>query len=418
MTPNPRNKVSHRNAEEILFVSHDAGRTGAPFILLNFQRWLKEHTSLKFATILRRSGPLQSEFAKLGEIFLIETPWKRRSLPTRIANRLGWSTSDKRLMAFRDRPHRLIYSNTVTNGDVLQALARPDVAVITHVHELNYWINESGAANWKQVRRHTTKFIAVSEAVSQNLQRQHGIAPDRIEVVHEFIPTQPRAQSSTSSQERISRAELGIPEDAFVVGASGSETWRKGKDLFVKLAGVLRRRYPSRSFRFMWVGSRGNEKDRCQLAKDVEAAGVADSFIWTGEVDNPLDYFANFDVFALVSREDPFPLVCLEAALLGKPIVCFADAGGAPELVEQDSGFVVPYLDLEVMADKLMLLEQNKDMRRQMGTCGAAKVRERFSLDAKAPRLYQLIDDLLGHDSSMGVNRITNATTTFSTLLT
>ena len=78
------------SSQEILFVSHDAGRTGAPFVLLNFQRWLKEHTSMEFATILRRRGPLEAEFAKLGETFLIEAPrWEYRSLGARIANRLG-----------------------------------------------------------------------------------------------------------------------------------------------------------------------------------------------------------------------------------------------------------------------------------------------------------------------------------------
>jgi hypothetical protein len=88
----PSNEAGHRNSEDILFISHDAGRTGAPFVLLNFQRWLTENTGVKFATILRRSGPLESEFAKLGETFLIEGSWNRRSLPARFANRLGLLT--------------------------------------------------------------------------------------------------------------------------------------------------------------------------------------------------------------------------------------------------------------------------------------------------------------------------------------
>jgi glycosyltransferase involved in cell wall biosynthesis len=132
----------------------------------------------------------------------------------------------------------------------------------------------------------------------------------------------------------------------------------------------------------------------------MEEAGVSDSVQWTGEVANPLDYFACFDAFALVSREDPFPLVCLEAALLEKPVICFAGAGGAPELVEEDSGFVVPYLDLNAMADKLLLLSENEELRRKMGACGAVKVRNRFSLDVMAPRLYHLIDGLLGCKTS------------------
>ena len=48
---------------------------------------------------------------------------------------------------------------------------------------------------------------------------------------------------------------------------------------------------------------------------------------------------------------------------------------------------MAPYLDLGAMADKLLLLEENEDLRRPMGACGAAKVRQRFSLGVMAPRL-------------------------------
>ena len=41
-------------------------------------------------------------------------------------------------------------------------------------------------------------------------------------------------------------------------------------------------------------------------------------------------------------EEDPYTLVCLEAAALEKPYVCFEGAGGSPEFVEEDCGFVVP----------------------------------------------------------------------------
>lgn len=396
------------SSQDILFVSHDAGRTGAPLVLLNFQRWLKKHTTVEFATILRRRGPLEADFAALGETFLIETSRWERLIRDRIAKPLHWTGfgSNKRLAALRDRSHRLIYSNTVTNGDVLQILARPGVQVITHVHELNYWIEKSGSDNWNQVCRHTTKFVAASEAVSRNLQECHRISPDRMEVVHEFIPIDYKPQLSDLDQRAITRKQLGIPPDAFVVGGSGCETWRKGKDLFVQLATLLRRRRSSRSFWFVWVGSEGDEEERRQLKHDIEKAGIADSFCWTGEVGNPLDYFACFDAFALVSREDPFPLVCLEAALLEKPILCFSGAGGTPELVEEDSGFAVPYLDLNAMADKLLLLGQNEELRQQMGVCGAAKVRQRFSLDVMAPRLHKLIDSLLDERTPESVHAI------------
>jgi glycosyltransferase involved in cell wall biosynthesis len=64
-------------------------------------------------------------------------------------------------------------------------------------------------------------------------------------------------------------------------------------------------------------------------------------------VSNPLDYLSVFDIFALTSREDPYPLVVLEAALLQKPMVCFEKAGGAQDLIETDAGLIVPYLSLK-----------------------------------------------------------------------
>ena len=386
------------SSADILFISHDAGRTGAPLVLLNFQRWLKKHTSVEFSTILRRRGPLEPDFAALGDTFLIETPRWERIVRKRIASQLPLPRfgSNKRLASFRDRSHRLIYSNTVTNGDILGLLVRPGMKVVTHVHELDYWIDKTGPDNWAQVCRHTTKFIAVSEAVSRNLQERHRISADRMEVVHEFIPVDHNSKVNAPDRGATIRQQLGIPTNAFVVGASGCETWRKGKDLFVQLATLLRRRHPTRLFWFVWVGWQGDEEERRQLRHDTEKGGVADTFSWTGEVSNPLDYFASFDAFALVSREDPFPLVCLEAALLEKPILCFADAGGISELVEDDSGFVLPYLDLNAMADKLLILAENEGLRLRMGACGAVKVRERFSLDVMAPRLHHVVSSVLG----------------------
>ena len=55
----------------------------------------------------------------------------------------------------------------------------------------------------------------------------------------------------------------------------------------------------------------------------------------------------------MTSREDPFPLVNLEAMSNGVPVICFKDSGGSEELVDSSSGFVVPYGDTEKMAQKV-----------------------------------------------------------------
>ena len=378
----------------ILFISHEASLTGAPFVLLHLQRWIKANTDFKLTTLLRRGGPLLPEFAKLGETIVLESSHAGRPRWIRgVARRVGLDRLRLWLSfrALRNRPLKLVYSNTVTNGDLLTEVTQPGTPVITHVHELAYWIERSGRENWEAVRRHTTHFVAASEAVSDNLVKRYQIPANQVSVVHEFIPVGHNSAHIEAERRCKIRSALAIPSNAFVVGGSGMETWRKGKDLFVQLAASINRRPLRRPFHFVWVGWPGDEEDQRQLTHDIATAGLTDSIHWTGEVSNPLDYFSCFDAFALVSREDPFPLVCLEAALLGVPILCFANAGGIPEFVEMDSGFVVDYLDIGAMADKLQLLARDETLRRRLGSCAADRVRERFSVETAAPRLLAII---------------------------
>ena len=77
---------------------------------------------------------------------------------------------------------------------------------------------------------------------------------------------------------------------------------------------------------FAWIGGGAVQR----LEHDARLLGLSAKMRFTGEVAKPADYFAAADVFAMTSREDPYPLVCLEAAAVAKPIICFADAGGCP----------------------------------------------------------------------------------------
>ena len=100
-------------------------------------------------------------------------------------------------------------------------------------------------------------------------------------------------------------------------------------------------------------------------------------------------------MFCLTSREDPYPLVNLEVASLGMPIVCFEGSGGSEEFVEDDCGFVVPYLELETMADRVSELLDSTELRRRLGGRAASKVRERHDLEDTAPQILGIIERFL-----------------------
>jgi glycosyltransferase involved in cell wall biosynthesis len=376
----------------VLFISHDATRTGAPILLLHLLGWLKSHSRLRFEVVLGEDGELRSQFEALAPVSVLGR-WRSGWAPGDLAGR-----ARRRQLLARLRAGRwdAIYANTIANGEILDALGARQRPVICHVHELETMIRFHGLANVDAVKCYTRRYIACSHAVKTNLVERHHIDPGSIDVIHEFIPLREEAvEVSAQSRERI-RRELGIPAHALVVGASGTTDWRKGPDLFIQLARAVHQKRRALPVHFVWIGgaSRGTYRFE-ELQHDVRAIQMEDRMHFVGPRADALACFATFDLFALVSREDPYPLVCLEAASLRKPIVCFGGAGGEPEFVEQDCGFVVPYLDTEAMADRVLTLLESEPLRRDFGDRAAEKLRSRHDLTVVAPQILSIIEQYL-----------------------
>lgn len=109
------------------------------------------------------------------------------------------------------------------------------------------------------------------------------------------------------------------------------------------------------------------------------------------------------DVFLLPSREDPFPLVALEAAACAVPTICFADAGGTPDLVEHDAGMVVPFEDSGAMAAGVLALVEDEALRTRLGQRAREKVLSRFTTDFTAPHLLAACRQVAGRTPAVSI---------------
>ena len=178
------------------------------------------------------------------------------------------------------------------------------------------------------LRDHAQLFVAASAPVADNLHERHGISRQKLRVVDEFIRST-GIRNISDSEKRACKSALGLNPDAKVVLGCGTTDWRKGPDLFVEVAQAIRRidRGP---VQFIWVGQETESGEISKLVDLADSSGVGSEVKFVGEVSTPLPFMIASDVFLLPSREDPFPLVCLEAADCGVPIICFAEAGGMP----------------------------------------------------------------------------------------
>jgi glycosyltransferase involved in cell wall biosynthesis len=397
------------SAKKILFVSHEATRTGAPLSLLRLMKWIKENTNVSFLTLLMdnkgNAGELQSEFEALSSVLLFERNDPTGKFLKKLAHRSG-----RRFIAdWSDRQHLkqlkkqiaqenidLIYANTIVNSQSLEFLSEfLNCPTICHVRELEWIIRLVGLKKFQLVKKHTQQYIAISEAVKKNLIENHNIAEDKIEVIYNGIALNINTiNNSQLARDRICQ-ELNIPKDAAIVCASGTTDWRKGTDLFAQLAGAVNRQSPQTPVYFLWVGGDNRYIYIDQLRFDVKNMELDKYVRFLGSRSNPLDYYAACDVFTLLSREEAFGMVCIEAASLGKPVICFDRAGGAQEFVENDCGFVVPYLDIEAMATKVVALLNSPELCQRLGQCAKQKVHQRHDITLTASKVFKVIEKLL-----------------------
>ncbi len=357
--------------------------------------------------LLGEGGPLLDEYKQLASVTIqpaTNSPTLAGPFTDKVLGKLGlwqplWQKKQARQRAQLQQALQLdqidlVLVNTVTSGHWFAQLALSDkIPVIAFVHELAMSVRlYTQAAELRHLLQRANRVLTVSKATARYYETQHGVPADKI-VLFTLIDL-PSLQKQISQARQLPNpmGQLGIPADAFIVGGCGNAEWRKGNDLFINLAALVTRKSKLPIY-FVWVGMpEGNLHDELML--DVQKAGLTDRIRLVAPTPAVLQYMAHFSVLALTSREDPYPLVVLEAGLSKVPVLCFTEAGGAPELVGDDGGYVVPYLDLAGMAERIMHLAENAPQQQQMGQRLEQKVIERHSSNQSTQQLLDLIHQL------------------------
>lgn len=367
----------------ILFVGCDGLVAGSQVLLLNELKWLRAHTSIEIRTILVMSGgELLPEYAQCGPTIV----W--RDLLAQVPDVDARRARLRELFGDID----LVYGNTVVAASTYADLAGLGVPVITHIHELEKSIRAlCSPQDLEALIRLTSRFIACSAPVADNLVERHGIDPHKVATVNAFIErrTGARAEGRAGIRRR-----LGIAETSFVVVGCGTMYARKGVDLFVETAARMKE-MGLRDVEFIWIGPQYWDLDAHSRAimpwrtieRRIEETGLSGKVRFLGQLTSPREHFEAADVFYLPSREDPFPLVCLEAAQVGTPIVCFEGCGGMPEFVADDAGVVVPCLDLDAAAAAIGRLRAEPALRERLGQQAAAKLARLHTDDIALPHI-------------------------------
>lgn len=348
----------------VIFLSHEASQTGAPAVLLSLMRWIKKNTQIKFSIVIGSQGIWNKRFEEIAPCFYLD--------------RVHKSGLTAELRDFCGSNVRSVYVNTIASGSYAEHLKYLGAEFITHVHEMEN-VFEIFGPQFLALSKICNKYIAVSPGSVDSL-RKRNIGEEQISFFKPFI-----------EPFDFYRSKKYIKSKKTIIFGCGAVEKRKGFDLFCDTAITLLRRGTS-DFKMIWIGS-ADGKD-LNPEREIENRHLAGFVEWIGPKENPREYFAAGDILLLTSREDPYPLVCMEAAEAGMPIVCFdSQAGGMHTFVEEDAGMVVGYLDIEAMTSSVLELIKNPGKRLLMAECAQRKVAARHYVDRVAPNILELLPD-------------------------
>jgi len=386
-----------------LFVCHEGQRTGAPLLLLWLIRWLLANTSISPVVALMRDGPLREEFSALCPTYTFSTRpvaerWHKR-LRRRLTSSPTGDPDDWLAEIVAKVNPDCVYLNTLVLGYCLGKLTldRRRIRVISHGHEMELGLRLSTTPDLVKVQLELSDVVVCcAESVKSNLINTHHANPEICRVITEYIPYTSRQELLSLNCHDASQSVVDNLRDLheqgfFLFGFAGSPIDRKGFDLFPQLVKSCAPRFGAIPFKAVWVGCGPGSIAHLKAERDLQLLGVADHALLLGGVSCGAAALRQLDALTLLSREDPYPVVALEAGAMAIPTVCFRHSGGIAELAEQGYGVPIDYLDIDAFAAALVQLQQQPELRQALGKRFQEKVFTSNTVATQAAAIANLI---------------------------
>ncbi|WP_027391625.1 glycosyltransferase family 4 protein [Aquimarina latercula] len=130
-----------------------------------------------------------------------------------------------------------------------------------------------------------------------------------------------------------------------------------------------------------------------KLQDKIYAAGIQDSIKLMGSTDKIKEEMMQSSVFVMTSHNECFPLVLLEAQACGLPIVSFDCPYGPRNIIDKNTGILIPPYDNNAFVDQLNTLMSDRDRIQEMGK-NARENAKNYQLDAVMALWQKMFNDL------------------------
>ncbi len=267
---------------------------------------------------------------------------------------IGWSSSCLHTMKkLKQQPIKIIVENGSTHAVFQQKILEEEYGLFGLTHRADPRIIEKKLEEYA-----LADFISLPSQFTKNSFLQYGFSEDKI--IHV-----PYGVDITTFY------PLEKSDKKFRIIFCGNVGLRKGIHYLLKAFYELKLPHAE----LYIIGPAAAELD------PFIAKYKADNIIWAGSFrENALVHeYSKGDVFCLPSIEEGLALVLPQAMACGLPIICTTNTGGNDIIHDGQEGFILPIRDVDALKEKILLLYENPELRKNMGKQAEKTVRERFT---------------------------------------
>jgi glycosyltransferase involved in cell wall biosynthesis len=212
----------------------------------------------------------------------------------------------------------------------------------------------------------------VSQRLKKRLVEEFGVKAERITVVPIYVVV---------SDKRLEVRDKR--NNQFVFLTVGRLVPVKNIGLQIMAMAEVVKKYPNTE---LWIVGEGSEKKKLEdNVKRLDLEGQVKFFGWQDDVSN---FYNQAGVFLLTSDAEGWPLVIIEAAGFGLPII-MTDTGSAGEfIINGENGIVIGLNDQQALEQAMIKLMESRDLRKRLGD-GAREAFSQLPSKEKILELYK-----------------------------
>jgi glycosyltransferase involved in cell wall biosynthesis len=307
---------------------------------------------------------------------------------------LGRGRFDPRIVAdlvglVRRRGARILHVHGYAAADFGRIAARlSGAALVLHEHFADPRMPAYQGLADRVLAPLVDRAIAVSGSTRDFLIRERHVPAERVALIWNGAPLDEFAPAPAAIARRV-RGDLGIPEDALVIGTVGRLSEQKAHHVLLDAAARVLSTRPR-----AWVLIAGDGDRMPALRAQAKALGIGPRVVFAGHRADVPAVLGAIDVFCISSNYEGTPLALFEAMASGKAIVSTAVDGCREVLEDGTTGLLVPPRDPDALAAALARVADDPELQARLSRM-ARDASRRYDIGECVRRMEELYDDVL-----------------------